>query len=144
MPNDLFGDQPVRVILRAEADSDQAFAKASFDGFEAAYEAARSVPGVPLAQTDQDNADLAEKLPNSVTTGTLLQMISEGRDLRPVSIDGVLPSPQTIRSAEYPYVKTFYVVHRPDAAADVAAYVDYLFSPPGIGKAEELGALVVK
>jgi phosphate transport system substrate-binding protein len=142
-PNALFDDEPVRVILRPESDSDQAFAKAHFEGFEAAYEAARSIHGVPLAQTDQDNADLAEQLDNSLTTGTLLQMVSEERNLRAISIDGIAPTPETLRSRTYPYVKTFYVVFRPDAAEDVTAFVDYLFSPAGVANAEALGAIVV-
>lgn len=141
-PNAAMDGARVRIILRPEADSDQAFAKASFPGFEAAYEAARDVPGVPVAQTDQDNADLAESLPDSLTTGTLVQMRGEGRRLRAVSIDGVAPSPATVADGTYPYAKTFHVVHGAEPTEAALAFVAFLFSEEGVALAEELGAVV--
>lgn len=142
--NVLFGNRPVRVILRPEADSDQSYAKSVFPGFEDAYELARSSDAVPIAQTDQENADLAEKLQDSLTTGTLLQMIGENRDLRPILIDGIAPTPQSVADGTYPYAKTLYVVHRKGMSPAVEAFVAYIFSDTGVQTASELGGHLLR
>jgi phosphate transport system substrate-binding protein len=143
-PNPLMDGARVHVILRPEADSDQAYAKASFEGVEAAYEAARAVPGVPTAQTDQDNAELAQQLDHSLTTGTLVQMRGEDRTLAPVSIDGVPPTLAAMADGSYPYSKTFHVVHGPEPSEDARAFIAFLFSDEGAALAQELGAVVMR
>lgn len=46
-------------------------------------------------------------------------ILGEGRALKPVVLDGVAPSPQTIADGSYPMVKAFYFVTRgePDGLA---------------------------
>ena len=100
-PNPLFDNQVVRIILRPESDSDRSFAIANFEGMKGAIERAHSVPGIAIAQTDQQNARMAEQMENSLTTGTLLQMVSENRTLRPVRLDGVEPSAETVKAGAY-------------------------------------------
>ena len=143
MPNPYFGGEVVRIVLRPESDSDQAYAKEAFENFADAYEAVRATPGVPVAMTDQDNADLAESMENSLTTGTLLQMISEERTLRPIAIDGVLPSPAAVADGSYPYFKVFHAVHGADPSEDARAFVAFIRSEAGAALAEELGAALV-
>lgn len=144
LPNPNFGGEIVRVILRPESDSDQTYAKAVFENFAEAYEAARATPGVPVAMTDQDNADIAESVENSLTTGTLLQMIGEGRTLRPIAIDGVLPSPVAVADGSYPYFKIFHVVHGVGASDEAHAFIAFIQSAEGQALAEGLGAALIR
>lgn len=142
-PNDLFDGDRVRVILREVPDSDLSFAINHVPGFEQAYDIAKDVPGVPFVTTDQQNAELAERAFNSLTTGTLVQMVSERRALNAISIDGVAPSADTLASGRYPYLKTFFVVYRPENAARAQRFVDFLYSDDGRQRAKSLGALIV-
>jgi phosphate transport system substrate-binding protein len=141
-PNPVMGGERVRVVVRSTADSDQAYAKATFPRLAEAYEAARAAPGVPLAQSDQQNADLAESLPHSLTTGTLVQMRAEGRSLAPLSIDGVAPSAEAVRDGSYPYAKTLHVVLAPETSEAAQDFVAFLMSEEGARVAQGLGALV--
>ena len=57
---------PIRVILRPRSESDVMLMTSLFPGLAEAMEKARQRPDVPVAATDQDNADLAERTPGSL------------------------------------------------------------------------------
>jgi len=87
---------------------------------------------------------IAEGIPNSLTTGTLLQMVAEQRDLRPVLLDGVEPALETMRSGAYRYTKTFYLVRRDDAGAQVRRFAAYFYSDAAAERAGQIGAEVIR
>lgn len=140
-PNPLAGGEILRPVLRPEDDSDTAFASANFPGLGDAITAARQIPAVPVAHTDQASATMAESVINGVATGTLLQMKSEKRSLFPVVIGGVTPSLDSVRSGAYPWSKRLYLVTRPDLAPSVQALVAWLLSPEAEALADSLGAM---
>ncbi len=142
-PNALFGGAVVRVILRPEADSDFAYAVETFPGFGEAYAAARTAPGVPVAQTDQDNADLAEELADSLATGTLLQMISEDRRLTPLAIDGVTPTVEAAAQGRWRFMKELYVTLGATPAPAAATVAAFMSSPEGAAIAARHGAVAL-
>ena len=72
----------IRIILRPKSDSDTAVLGAMFPGMAAAIEEARKRPDIPIAATDQDNADMAERIPGSLTGSTMSQVKMERRNLR--------------------------------------------------------------
>ena len=78
-------------------------------------EKARQRPEIPVAATDQDNADLAERTPGSLVGMSLTQLLLEKRDLRTVAIDGLDATKANLRQRDYPYTKLLYFVTR-DAA----------------------------
>ena len=139
-----FGGETVRVVLRPKADSDMMLAARYFQGLGDCLEAVRLRPGIPIAQTDQENAEIAEHMVNSLTTGTLLQMVSENRNLRPILTDGIEPTVETMQSGRYPFTKPLYLVHR-DAPGDaVRHFAAYLFSDEAAEITERLGAVVIR
>jgi phosphate transport system substrate-binding protein len=140
-PNPLFGGASIRLILRPEADSDFAYAVSAFPGFAEAYAAARTAPGVPVAQTDQDNADLAESMTDSLATGTLLQMISEERRLRPLPIDGVEPSVEAAASGAWTYMKPLHLVSGPAPSEATELFSAFMLSAEGGAIAARHGAV---
>src|SRR5688500_1932163 len=83
---------PVRIVLRTRDDADNTFLIEHFPGMQAALENARQRPDVPLATSDQHNAELAQKIAGSLTSMTLMQIASERLTLRAITIDGVTPS----------------------------------------------------
>jgi phosphate transport system substrate-binding protein len=58
-----------------------------------------------------------------------------------LAIDGVLPSPQTVRSGEYPFYKDFAFVTRGPPQGGAAAFITFALSPAGRTIIEEAGAL---
>lgn len=121
----------VRVILRPKSDSDTPLLGGMFPGMVSAVEAARARHDVPVAATDQDNADAAERIPGSLAGSTLTQMKTEQRRLRLLSIDGVTPTLEALESGAYPFRKAIYFVlpARKNPAAE--GFVAFLRSPAG-------------
>ncbi len=101
---------PVRVILRPKSDSDVVTMGRLFPDMTAAIEQARRRPGLPTAATDQDNADLAERVAGSLTGSTFTQIKMERRNLRLVAIDGVEPSLENLERGTYPFAAIVHFV----------------------------------
>jgi phosphate transport system substrate-binding protein len=121
----------LRIILRPRSESDTALMGELFPGLAAALEAARQRSDVPVAATDQDNADLAEETPGSLIGSTLAQIVTEKRRLRPIALDGVEPTIENFESGAYPYAKALHFVVGATANPLVKHFVAFLRSPEG-------------
>ncbi|MGL4728488.1 MAG: substrate-binding domain-containing protein [Bosea sp. (in: a-proteobacteria)] len=95
--------ETVRVILRPRSDATTLFMIANLEGFREVLEKARMRPDVPVAATDQENLDLASRVPNALTCMTLMQHDTEPNALQLVTLDGTTPGLQTMRSGAYPF-----------------------------------------
>lgn len=121
----------IRIILRPKSDSDTAVLGAMFPNMAAAIELARQRQDVSLAATDQDNADLAERVLGSLTGATLTQIKMERRNLRFVDIDGVEPSLENLERHSYPFAKTLYFVLSAKKNPVAARFIEFLQSSAG-------------
>jgi phosphate transport system substrate-binding protein len=126
----------MRVILRPRSESDVMLLTSQFPGLADAMEKTRQRPEVPVAATDQDNADLAERTPGSLVGMSLVQLLLEKRDLRTVAIDGRDATGANFIKGTYPYAKLLYFVTREQPAEVTAAFLRFLDS----AKARELMA----
>lgn len=139
--------KPLRIILRPRGESDVALMGRMFAGMDAAIEAARSRPDVPIAATDQDNVKIAERVPGSLTGTTLTQLKTErchvhfdastlqrteNPHLSVVPLDGIEPTLASFESGAYPYAKKFYFILGSNSAPSARRFVSYLQSPPGL------------
>ena len=122
---------PIRVILRPRSESDVLLMGSMFPGLAPAIEAARQRPGLPIAATDQDNADLAEQIEGSLASFSLTQLVLEKRDLRLVPIDGLIPTRESFGTGAYPYAKTLYFVARANSGDLVASFLAFVTSEKG-------------
>jgi phosphate transport system substrate-binding protein len=132
---------PIRVILRPRSDSDTPLLGSMFPGMGAALEQARRRPDVPTAATDQDNANLAERVPNSLAGATLTQIALEKRNLRFVAIDGAEPTVANFENGRYPYAKTMYVVLPAAPKPAARRFVVFLKSPAGERALRDVGVM---
>jgi phosphate transport system substrate-binding protein len=98
---------------------------------DAALEAARRRADVPLAATDQDNADLAERVPGSLISATLVQINLEGRKLNLIPVDGVTPSIEAFEAGTYRYGKKFHLAAAARPSAAVRNFLAFIGSPQG-------------
>ncbi len=121
---------PIRLVLRPETDTDTLLLKSMSATMEKAVQQALKREGMLEAVTDQDNADLLVKIRGAFGASTFAQILSEKRPLRPLSLDGVRPSLETLASGAYPFYKTFYAVTRRNSPA-TRHFIEYLESPEG-------------
>jgi phosphate transport system substrate-binding protein len=122
---------PMRPILRPRSEADTALMGELFPGLAAAIAAARVRPDIPVAATDQDNADMAEQTPGSLVGSTLTQIMLERRNLRPVPIDGVEPTFENFERGLYAHAKPLHFVARERRTPPVDRFIAFLRSPAG-------------
>jgi phosphate transport system substrate-binding protein len=132
---------PIRVILRPRSESDMALMGELFPGLASAIARARERPDIPVAATDQDNADLAEQTPGSLVGSTLTQLQLEKRNLRMVAIDGVEPSFENFERGTYRYAKPLHFIVSARPSPLVERFVAFLRSPAGRKALREAHAL---
>ncbi len=123
---------PIRIILRPRSDTDTELLGDLFPGMRDAIESARLRQEVPTAATDQDNADLAERMTGSLTGTTATQIKTEGRHLQAVPIDGVEPTVANFESGAYRFAKKLYFIVRADGDPDAARFMTFLRSSEGL------------
>jgi len=123
--------KPVRVVLRPKSESDTALLGNAFPGMAAAIDQVRTRADVPLAATDQDNAQMAEEIPGSLVAASYTQIMMEKRNLRFVAIDGVEPTLENFERGAYPYSKEFHFVFPAKKSATVERFIAFLRSPDG-------------
>lgn len=122
---------PIRLVMRPDADADTVALRAFSAAMNSAISVALARPGLRMADTDQDNADALEQLPGSLGTSTLTQILTEGRALRALDLDGVAPTLQALAAGRYPYFKTLYLVTGRSPSPLAKDFVAFVHSPAG-------------
>ncbi len=117
---------PRRVVLRPAAEYDTALLRSMSPDMDRAMTVALARRGMIVAVTDQDCADTLERTPGAIGTTTLGQIISEGRRLKPLALDGIAPRLDAMTKGRYPYFKSYYLVTRPDVRAEVSQFLAFL------------------
>ena len=130
---------PLRVILRPLLSSDELAIIPKIPGLIQSIQLARQRVSVPVATTDQENADLAEHIPGSLAGTTWTQIMSERRPLRLVAIDGVAPSIAAFESGQYPFGRILYVVAGQKPTPVTVRFLNFLRSPDGVTALREAG-----
>lgn len=114
----------LKIVLRSRAGSENGYLVAVVPAMAQALELAYARSGVPIATTDQENAEIAVHTAGSFALITLLQLRAERLDLRPVAVDGAAPVSAVVADKTYPMSANICLVlpavPRPDAAAFVA------------------------
>ena len=120
---------PILIVLRPADESDNIVLGDLFPGMADALQHLRKRREVPIAATDQDNADMAEKVKGSLAGATLTQIVTEKRNLRFVSIDGASASLENYQSGSYPHGKVLYVVVPSAVSPEAQAFISFLAKP---------------
>lgn len=134
---------PVRIVLRPKTESDTRLLEKYFPGMSEALARARLRPEISVAATDQDNAAAAEKTAGSLTSASLVQMLTEERDLRVIRIDGVDPTLENLKSGSYPYEKTLHFLVANKARPAASGFASFLQSQAAAAIMVEAGILPV-
>jgi phosphate transport system substrate-binding protein len=131
----------IRPVLRPKADSVTPFLISAFEGMQPAMDKLRQRQDVPVAATDQDNKDTAEKVPDSFAGMTLVQFVTESPRLRPIALDGADASVATMESGAYPLKMTLHTVVKADPSPVVKRFMSFMHSPDGAKIIRESGGV---
>ena len=129
----------LKIVLRPKSQSDNATLITLFPGMEQGIAQARTRESVPVAATDQDNADLAEQIPGSRIGSTYAQIMTERRNLRFVAINGVLPGIESFESGRYPFGQHLHMIVTRHPLPETDRFLDFLRSPEGSKAMRETG-----
>jgi phosphate transport system substrate-binding protein len=136
--------KPILITLRPVDESDNATLGELFPGMTEAILQLRKRTDLAIAPTDQDNADMAEKREGSLNSASLTQIVSEKRNLRFVSIDGVAATLENYENGSYPYSKPLYVVAPAAVSAEAEVFLAFLAKPATAALLRRAGVIAAK
>ncbi len=122
---------PILFILRPKKETDTMLLAGYSPLLKAALKKARASPSQLMAFTDQDNMDLAEKVKGAITLSTMSGVISEGRALRALSLDGIAPTLDNIGNGTYPLTIGGYFILSPKTSSTAEEFVKFAVSAKG-------------
>jgi phosphate transport system substrate-binding protein len=121
----------IRPILRLKGDAATQFLVNNIFGMWDAIEALRKRPDIPVAATDQDNAELAANISNSFASMTLVQFLTEKPQLRAVELDGVISSVELTRADPFLLKLDLHLAWHQNAPAIVDRFLHFVKSGEG-------------
>lgn len=131
---------PLKVVLRAKSGSELPYLASQVPGLAEAFDSAAVRQGMAIGATDQQNAELATRIQGSFAIMTVLQIRSESLALRPVPVDGVEPSAETLADGSYPFAMRICVILPPAPTPGALALVRQIRSDDGKALFRRLGA----
>jgi phosphate transport system substrate-binding protein len=133
----------VRLVLRPKSDSDIKILRSGITGLSAAIDSAYDRPGIPVGYTDQDSANLIQAAEWGVGTVPLSVILGENRSIKPMILNGVSPTPETIADGRYPLFKTLYLVVGGNPSALARRFIAFIRSSDGLKILTRTGHLVI-
>ncbi len=135
----------IRPVLRPLTDSDSKLLLENIGNCEACLRKGLQRQGIPVAMSDQEAADMIERIPGGVGTSTLSQILSEGLQIKPLRLDGVKPVPENIHNQTYPMYKDLYMVYSQHEASErLYDFIKFVRSAEGRDILERTGHYVIK
>lgn len=121
----------IRPVLRQPGDDNTRQLKVLSPGIAQALVVAEKRPGLPYAMTDQEAAEKIESVPGAIGVSTLALILSEGRQIRSLPLDGVEPTVKNAASGRYPMVKAFFFITQSTPSPAVQQFISFVRSPAG-------------
>jgi phosphate transport system substrate-binding protein len=135
---------PVRLIMRPHNESDTKLIVQVFSEMKPVIDAALKAPGLPVANTDQQMADMIERTDGAIGFTALSVFQSENRPVHLLRLNGVMPSPYSITNGSYPLVKTLYFVVPQNARDGVVRFLRFAASAKGKEIIERAGSAALE
>lgn len=130
----------LRLVVRPHGDTDNTLLRALSAEMDRAVDQALSRPGMSVAMTDHDSADMIHSIEGAIGTTLLALVVAEQRPLKVLSLQGVQPGIASMRDGSYPLFKTFRVILPQNPGASTRSFVTFLHSEQGHAIIEANGA----
>ena len=118
-------------ILRPLSETDSKLVMKMSPQMDQAYLAAHERRGMRIASTDVENIEDIERIQGAIGVTTLAQVKSESRRVRPLILDGVTPSAETLTKGLYVHNRALHLVTRKPASAATQAFLAFIQSEAG-------------
>ncbi len=134
---------PIRLVLRPATDADTAILEKISPEMNHAVKKALSRQGMIMAVTNQESDIAVEKTRGSLGASTLTQVITEGRSLKILALNGVSPSTEKLVQGKYPLFKRFFIVTKQKPSTNVRKFLDFVKSGKGRKLLKRTGNVVI-
>ncbi len=135
----------IRPLVRQAKDSNSKQVKALSPELDKAMDIAIANKDFLFASTDQEAVDTIEKTPGCFGVTALALILSEKRDIRALTFNGVAPTVEACILGEYPIFKRFYfILPKANRSAEVNAFLDFVFSKEGVAILKQNGCYPVR
>jgi phosphate transport system substrate-binding protein len=124
------GGGPLRLIRRDRTEGDWILLASLSPEIAQAVDRAHARPGLATAGTDQENAELLERIPGSFGVMSAGQARAERRRVKLLPLDGVPPTVEALLAGRYRLSRALVAVTRAEPGAAVAGFLDFLASAP--------------
>lgn len=135
---------PVRIVRRPQSESDIKILQSISRELKSTLSIVMQLDHLPIAYTDQENADILERLPGALGVISLAQLKSENRVLKTITLNGVQSNLENLKNGKYPYFKNFYLVTPSFPSPLLQSFIDFVFSKDGQKILTENGHLTPK
>lgn len=120
--------KPIRLITRPERESDTRILRAISPEMEEAVAQMLTQTSMPFAENDFGNQQLLESNQGSFGAMALGQILLTDSALKPIAIDGVLPTTENLQNGRYPYEKQLFLLTSKTPSAATREFIRYLQS----------------
>ncbi|MDD2850624.1 MAG: substrate-binding domain-containing protein [Desulfuromonadaceae bacterium] len=134
----------VRLVLRPEHDIDTILMRSLSPEIDHAMKAALSRPGLIMAITDQEAAEMIVKTPGALGFVALSEIMSENRTVNQLSLNDVHARSGNTPNPSYPVLRSFYLVTTPKTSSETLKFVDFIQSSAAAAVLAKNGNMVVK
>jgi phosphate transport system substrate-binding protein len=121
----------IRLVLRPKSDADSELIRSLSPAMREATAVAEDRKGITFSVTDQDAASDLEKMPGSLGASTLAQILSEKRQIKALTLNGVVPSAKALADGSYPLHKQLLLITGPKTPPQGHDFVAFVRSPAG-------------
>jgi phosphate transport system substrate-binding protein len=133
----------IKPILRPKSDSVTPFLISNFEGMQRAMDKLRQRSDVPVAATDHDNIEAAEKVANSFAGTTLSQFVTERPRLRTIALDGIEASIEAMEKGSYSLKTRMYAVMKVPPSPIAQRFAKFLRSAQAEKLMRESGGVLL-
>jgi len=133
---------PIRLVLRSPSGAEIALLYSISPQMKEAHMLAEKRPGLLTTATDQENADALETIPGAIGVISFAQLVSEKRSLHALQIDGVAPTPATLRTGRYRLWVPLYFVTGARPSPRAREFIAFTRSAAGAALLSRNGYLV--
>lgn len=120
---------PIRLMLRSSDVSDTDKLKALSPQMDAAVSQALLRNTQPVGGDALESLKILERTPHSLGSTTLGLILSARSSIKPVAIDGVMPSARTIQDGSYPLSKPLILFTSKNPGRSTLEFIEFLRSP---------------
>jgi phosphate transport system substrate-binding protein len=131
----------IRIVLRPNEDIDTKILKGLSSDMPQAMEKAQKRRGMLTATTDPESNEAVAKTVGSIGASGLTGVIAGKMPLHVLTLNGIMPKPETIADGTYPLAKEIGFVTTEKLPQAAEKFVEFVYSAKGLAIAKKSGVL---